>query len=160
MTNRMKGLLAAMAVTVLSGCQSYSPAPTPAEQALAQDVADARATRAKRVRTVQDFMNDNPALSAVDMRPLSADRRMFVFESAPQIVTSSLPSYTPPPRQYNNATLGAAFNNANAIVGGVPAVSRSTVLVCRVFLNAKLTGAGSTPSDWTVEDFTTSGNCA
>ena len=94
------------------------------------------------------------------MRPLSADRRMFVFESAPQIVTTSLPSYTPPARQYNNATLGAAFNNANAIIGGVPAVSRSTLLVCRVFLTAKLTGTGSTPSDWTVEDFTTSGNCA
>lgn len=160
MRNRLKGLLAATAATALSGCQSYPPASTQAEQALALDVADARATRAKRVRTVQEFMNDNPALSAVDMRPLSADRRMFVFESAPQIVTTSLPSNTPPPRQYNNATLGAPFNNANAIVGGVPAVSRSTVLVCRVLLNAKLTGTGSTHSDWTVEDFTTSGNCA
>lgn len=156
MNHLIKVASTAVAAMVLSACQSPPLASAPAPQA----AAIARNSAPKRVRTVQDFMNDNPALSPVDMRPLSADRRVFVFESAPQIFTTSLPSYTPPPRQYNNPALGAAFNNANAIIGGVPAVSRSTVLVCRVFVNAKLTGTGSTPSDWTVEDFTKSGNCA
>lgn len=105
MRKQVAGALAATAAVLLSGCQSYPPAPATAAPAM----ANASTPDPQRVRTVQDFMNDNPALSAVDMRPLSADRRMFVFESAPQIVTTSLPSYTPPRAPIQQRDLGRCF---------------------------------------------------
>ncbi len=158
MGQRLLGIIAITGMLALTGCQN-DPAGPGAEGTGA--VASAgNAQQPKRQRTVQEFMDLNPALSLVDGKVVSADRRMFLFESAPQIVTTTLPAYTPAPGYYNNSSFAAAANNLNSAIGTVPAVSRSTVLVCRVTVQAKLTGKGSTPSDWTIEDMSTSGNCA
>lgn len=165
---RFSGVFAFAGALALVGCQSHPPAPAPTAAgtgaptpAVTGAVAAARAAQQpKRQRTVQEFMDMNPALSLVDGKVVSADRRVLIFESAPQIVTTTLPAYTPSPGYYNNSSFAAAAYNLNSAVGTVPAVSRSTVLVCRVTVYAKATGKGSTPSDWTVEDMALTGNCA
>ncbi|MCD1265526.1 hypothetical protein B5M44_20710 [Shinella sumterensis] len=155
---RLSGIFTIAGALALAGCQSY-PA-TPAESVTGAVAAAENAQRPKRQRTVQEFMDMNPALSLVDGKVVSADRRVFIFESAPQIVTTTLPAYTPAPGYYNNSSFAAAAYNLNSAVGTVPAVSRSTVMVCRVTVHGKATGKGSTPSDWTVEAMSMRGNCA
>ncbi|WLR98752.1 hypothetical protein [Shinella sumterensis] len=155
---RLSSIFTIAGALALAGCQSY-PA-TPAESRAGAVAAAENAQRPKRQRTVQEFMDMNPALSLVDGKVVSADRRVFIFESAPQIVTTTLPAYTPAPGYYNNSPFAAAAYNLNSAVGTVPAVSRSTVMVCRVTVHGKATGKGSTPSNWTVEAMSMSGNCA
>lgn len=155
---RFSGIFAFVGALALAGCQSH-PA-TPAGSGTGAVAAAENPHRPKRQRTVQEFMDMNPALSLVDGKVVAADRRVFIFESAPQIVTTTLPAYTPAPGYYNNSAFAAAAYNLNSAVGTVPTVSRSAVMVCRVTVHGKATGKGSTPSDWTVEAMSMSGNCA
>ncbi len=155
---RFSGIVAIAGTLALASCQSYPPAPAGTGAGAA--AATAFPQQPPRQRTVQEFMDMNPHMALVDGKVVSADRRVFIFESAPQIVTTTLPAYTPAPGYYNNSSFAAAAYNLNAGVGTVPAVSRSTVIVCRLTVHAKATGKGSTPSDWTIEAVAKNGNCA
>jgi hypothetical protein len=109
-------------------------------------------------QTIEDFQRKNPNFALVDGYD-SPDARTFVFETSPVVVTTTTPAYTPAPRVFNNPSLGTGFNNLNAAINTVPAISRSTVQVCRITFRAKSTGVGSQPSNWQIIEATHQGYC-
>lgn len=110
-------------------------------------------------QSVQAFMNANAALRPVNSMDTGANSRSFMLASDPVVVTTTLPAYTPPDRAYNNAALGAGFNNLNRAVGSTPEVSRSSVQQCRARIDATNSGKGRGPSAWIIDEVTLSGNC-
>jgi len=142
-----------LAAFALPGCQT-------AEQAQARYAAHLEtAAAAFTGRTVGDFMRANPQFNAVGNRDMGATR-VFVLETDPVIVTTTLPPHAPAPRRYNNPAMGGAFNNLNAAMNTVPAVSRSAVLVCRVTIEAKPVAGANTPDSWQIVNMIVRGqNC-
>lgn len=134
----------AISILALAGCQ------TGAEYEAGQQAAIGNALASYQGRTVADFITEQNAFRLVDGYDAEPGRRMFVFETSPVSVTTTLPAYTPAPRTYNNQAVGAGFNNVASSIGTIPAVSRSTVQVCRVSVTAQHDGPGTTASDWTV----------
>jgi len=106
----------------LTGCQTASePAPqTP--------------PHAERLASYVDSMLDVFERDATGVRPVGAGDadagRIFLYESDPIIVTTTLPPYVPASRTYNDPSFGARANNFAGAVGTVPGLSRSTVQVC------------------------------
>lgn len=101
--------------------------------------------------------------AAVGLHPVSArdtpEGRIFLYESDPVIVTTTLPPYVPPPRTYNDPGFGAAANGLTAALGTVPGVSRSTIQKCRVYLLAKKVGEAASPASWRIEHAELQGAC-
>lgn len=143
----MKRILSIFLVIALAGCQSiggYS-----AEQL----------TASYKGKPVQYFMDRNPNFTPVSAKSIGEARRQFTLETDPVLVTTTLPSYTPASRNYNNASLGGAFNNLNAAVNTVPAVSRSSVMQCRIIIEATQTSNGGMPKDWAIDFVEKFGSC-
>lgn len=143
----MRGVLLCSLIFI-GGCQS-----------MGGGYSEAELSASYAGKPVQHFMNRNGNFTPVAARKLSASERQFIFETEPEIVTVTVPHYTPTYRSYNNAALGNAFNGFNAAANTVPAVSRSSVQKCRATINATHTGKGSTPSDWRINTVSLSGTC-
>ena len=145
------GLL--LVAAVLSGCQT-------AEQSQVQYSAQLNGVMASLPgQTVGEFSRRNPQLYAAGGYDLGGER-VFIYETAPVVVTATLPPYTPAPRRFNDPAMGKAYGNLSAAVGTVPAVSRSTVLVCRITITATRIADASSPDSWRITNATAQGrNC-
>lgn len=101
-------------------------------------------------RPVSAFMQNNPQFSLVSAYNVDGGR-VFVFEDDPVVITTTSMPSVPAPRQYGDPTVDAAFNNLNAALFSTPAVSRSSVQVCRISIEAARTGTADAPSSWTIK---------
>lgn len=151
----MKALWLGLAAAAfsLSGCQT-------AEQAQAQYSMQLDSVMASLPgQTVGEFLRRNPQLRAVGGYDLG-NERMFIYETDPVMMTSTLPPYAPAPRRFNDPAMSEAYGNLNAAVNTVPSVSRSTVLVCRIAVTAKQIASVNSPDSWQITDAVARGqNC-
>lgn len=145
----MRPYLILTAVAALTGCETTEP----------YEIALARVAAGHQGKTVQHFLDKNPHFSTVDAIGAGSKQRTFILETQPVAVTTTIPPYVPPQRQYNNPSLGRAFNGLNAAVGSVPGVSRSEIHQCRATIDAEHTGPGRTPADWTIRAISFAGRC-
>lgn len=147
MRNHLAAIVA-LAIS-LSGCQSYG---TDRNAAIDADLSSYAGG------TVRAFAAAQPDFRLLETR-VADGGRIFLFQDEPALVTTTTPAYIPPPRRYNDPTLGAAFNNLNAAVNTVPEVSRTVLIQCRLYVLAKRRGAGKSLDDWIVQRAEHEGRC-
>lgn len=144
-------MLSVISTLALAGCQTASgplePQQSPADQ-LASYVGS----------TLDVFER-----AAIGLHPVSArdtpEGRIFLYESDPVIVTTTLPPYVPPPRTYSDPNFGVAANGLTAALGTVPGVSRSRIQKCRVYLLAKRIDDAPRSASWRIEQAELQGAC-
>lgn len=145
---KLCGLL--LAALLLAGCQSTQHSGSTSEL-----------SEWFHGKTVGYFMGRNPHFTPVASNSINRNEQQLIFETEPALVTTTLPAHMPAGRKYNNASMGRAFNNLNAAVGTVPAVSRTTLHQCRVAMDAQYSGSGDrkSPDNWRIVKATFSGKC-